>query len=101
MLDEEEKADACDEAIKQAEQGGNLLQSAELLLDTGQNDSAQASNLFALIHYLQQQESSTWKSKPGGWPGVLCGSVQSVHFEHFEGYSEHGIFHGIYYLQQN
>ena len=26
---------------------------------------------------------------------VLCISVQSAHFEHFEGFSEHGIFHGI------
>jgi hypothetical protein len=27
--------------------------------------------------------------------GVLCGSDQSVHFEYFEGISEHGILHGI------
>ena len=33
--------------------------------------------------------------------GVLCGSVQSAHFEYFEGISEHGIFHGIIDLQEN
>jgi hypothetical protein len=42
VLDEEEKADACDEAIAKAEQGGNLRRSAELLLNLGQTDRAQA-----------------------------------------------------------
>ena len=42
VLDEEEKADACDEATAKAEQGGNLLRSTELLLNLGQTDRAQA-----------------------------------------------------------
>lgn len=33
--------------------------------------------------------------------GVLCGSVQSTHFEYFQGISEHGICHGIIDLQEN
>jgi dsDNA-binding SOS-regulon protein len=41
-LDEEEKADAYDEAIENAEQGSNLLRSVELLLNLGQADRAQA-----------------------------------------------------------
>jgi hypothetical protein len=33
---------------------------------------------------------------------VLCISVQSaIFFEHFEGFSEHGICHGIIDLQEN
>lgn len=32
---------------------------------------------------------------------VLCGSVQSAHFEQFEGFSEHGIFHGITVQKEN
>jgi hypothetical protein len=33
---------------------------------------------------------------------VLCISVQSaIFFEHFEGSSEHGIFHGITVYQEN
>jgi hypothetical protein len=32
---------------------------------------------------------------------VLCGSVQSAHSEHLEGFSEHGIFHGIIDLREN
>ena len=40
--------------------------------------------------------ADTWKSKPGRWPKVLCISVESANFfEHLEGFSEHGIFHGI------
>ena len=44
----------------------------------------------------------TWKSKPGRLPKVLWISVQSaIFFEHFEGFSEHGIFHGIVIRQKN
>jgi len=32
---------------------------------------------------------------PEGGLGVLSRSVQSAHFKYFEGFSEHGIFHGI------
>ena len=33
---------------------------------------------------------------------MLCISVQSaIFFEHFEGFSEHGIFHGILVKQEN
>jgi len=32
---------------------------------------------------------------------VLPGSVQSAHFKYFEGFSEHGIFHGIIVWQEN
>jgi hypothetical protein len=38
----------------------------------------------------------TWKSKSGRLLKVLYISVQSaIFFEHFEGFSEHGIFHGF------
>jgi hypothetical protein len=56
----------------------------------------QASNLFAVIRYLQEYEGFICKSKPGRLPKVLCISVQlAIFFEQFEGFSEHGIFHGI------
>jgi|AntAceMinimDraft_12_1070368.scaffolds.fasta_scaffold97760_2 hypothetical protein len=42
LLDGKEKADACDEAIAKAEQGGNLLRSTELLLNLEQTDRGQA-----------------------------------------------------------
>ena len=42
VLDEEEKESACNEAIKKAEQGSNLLNSAELLLNLSRPDRAQA-----------------------------------------------------------
>ena len=35
------------------------------------------------------------KVKCGRWSRVLYSSAQSVFFEHFEAFSEHGIFHGI------
>ncbi|MBN71388.1 MAG: hypothetical protein CME32_19160 [Gimesia sp.] len=41
-LDEDEKEKACRSAIKQAEQGGDILRSADLLLNLGQTESAQA-----------------------------------------------------------
>lgn len=41
-LDEDEKEKACRSAIKQAEQGGDILRSADLLLNLGQAESAQA-----------------------------------------------------------
>jgi hypothetical protein len=41
VLDEAEKANACDKAIAKAEQGGNLTQSVELLLNLGHPDRAQ------------------------------------------------------------
>jgi len=31
----------------------------------GPKGNPQASSLFAVIRYLQEQEGSTWKSKPG------------------------------------
>ena len=41
--------------------------------------------------YLQDRRAFTWKSKPEGC--LRCNiSVQSNFFEHFEGFSEHGIF---------
>ena len=43
----------------------------------------------------RSRRASTCKSKPGKLPGVQCGSIQSAHIKHFEGFSEHGIFHGI------
>ena len=39
-LDEDEKEKACGSAIKQAEQGGNILRSADLLLNLGQTERA-------------------------------------------------------------
>jgi len=42
VLDEDEKEKARDSAIKQAEQGGNILSSADLLLNLNQADRAQA-----------------------------------------------------------
>ena len=41
-LDEDEKEKACGTAIKQAEQGGNILHSADLLLSLGQTERARA-----------------------------------------------------------
>jgi uncharacterized protein DUF6880 len=41
-LDEDEKEKACRSAIKQAEQGSDILRSADLLLNMGQTESAQA-----------------------------------------------------------
>jgi hypothetical protein len=41
-LDEDEKARACSSAIKQAEQGGNIVLSADLLLNLSQTERAQA-----------------------------------------------------------
>lgn len=41
-LDEDEKEKAYSSAIKQAEQGGNILSSADLLLNLGQTERAQA-----------------------------------------------------------
>jgi Family of unknown function (DUF6880) len=40
-LDEDEKEKACSSAIKQAEQGGDILRSADLLLNLGQTERAQ------------------------------------------------------------
>ncbi|MEE4216718.1 MAG: hypothetical protein V2I48_03860 [Xanthomonadales bacterium] len=42
VLDEDEKESACNEAIKNAEQGSSLLNSAGLLLNLGRPDRAQA-----------------------------------------------------------
>jgi hypothetical protein len=42
VLDEAEKEKACSSAINQAEQGGNILLSADLLLNLGQTERAQA-----------------------------------------------------------
>ncbi|MFC1365210.1 MAG: hypothetical protein G8D61_16310, partial [gamma proteobacterium symbiont of Ctena orbiculata] len=42
VLDEDEKEKACSAAIKQAEQGGNIVLSADLLLNLGQTERAQA-----------------------------------------------------------
>jgi len=41
-LDEDEKEKACRSAIKQAEQGGDILRSIDLLLNLGQTERAQA-----------------------------------------------------------
>lgn len=41
VLDEDEKEKACSSAIKQAEQGGNILRSADLLLSLSQVERAQ------------------------------------------------------------
>ncbi len=41
-LDEDEKEKACSSAIKQSEQGSDILRSADLLLNLGQTESAQA-----------------------------------------------------------
>lgn len=54
--------------------------------------------LFEVLHYLQEQEGSIWKSNP---TRALCGSVQSAHREHFEGFPEHGTFFGITNGQEN
>ena len=40
-LDEDEKEEACSSAIEQAEQGGDILRSADLLLNLGQTERAQ------------------------------------------------------------
>ena len=59
-------------------------------------------HLFELLHYLQKQGgASIWKSKLGRLSRVLCGSAQSAFFEQFDGFSEHGIFHGIANEQEN
>lgn len=42
VLDEDEKEKACRSAIRQAEQGGDILHGADLLLNLGQMESAQA-----------------------------------------------------------
>jgi len=42
VLDEDEKEKACSSAIKQAEQGGNIVLSADLLFNVGQMERAQA-----------------------------------------------------------
>jgi hypothetical protein len=42
VLDEDEKEEACGTAIKQAEQGGNIVLSADLLLNLSQTERAQA-----------------------------------------------------------
>jgi hypothetical protein len=42
VLDEDEKEKACGSAIKQAELGGNILRSADLLLNLNQTERAQA-----------------------------------------------------------
>ncbi|WP_457670752.1 DUF6880 family protein [Thiolapillus sp.] len=41
-LDEDEKEQACRSAIRQAEQGGDILRSADLLLNLGQTERAQS-----------------------------------------------------------
>ncbi len=50
MLDEDEKEQARDSAIKQAEQGGNIVSSADLLLNLNQVDRAQALALALARH---------------------------------------------------
>lgn len=42
VLDDDEKEKACNSAIKQAEQDGNIVPSADLLLNLGQTERAQA-----------------------------------------------------------
>ncbi len=52
-LDEDEKEKACRSAIRQAEQGGDILHSADLLLNLGQTKSAQA---LVLARHLELAE---------------------------------------------
>ena len=46
----------------------------------GTKSNPQATNLFAMIRYLQEQEGIDLKSKPGRLPKGLCISVQSAIF---------------------
>jgi hypothetical protein len=62
----------------------------------GPKGNPQASNLFAVIGYLQEQEGIHLdvKARKVAWSAVWRCSIGNF-FEHFEGFSEHGIFHGI------
>jgi hypothetical protein len=62
----------------------------------GPKGNLQASNLFAVIRYLQEQEGIHLevKARKVAWGVVLWRSIGNI-FEHFEGFFEHGIFHGI------
>jgi hypothetical protein len=42
----------------------------------GSKGNPQASNLFAVIHWLQEQNSIHLEAKPGKRPMGLCGSAQ-------------------------
>ena len=68
----------------------------------GPKGNPQASNLFAVIHYLQEQEGIHLevKARKVAWSAVWRCSVCKF-FEYFEGFSEHGIFHGIAVYQEN
>ena len=53
-------------------------------------------HLFSVIHYLQEQEGVhlVVKARKVAYSAVCQCSIGNF-FEHFEGFSEHGIFHGI------
>ncbi len=61
----------------------------------GPKGNLQASNLFAVIRYLQEQEGIHLEVKARKVSQGACIRAQSAHFEHFQGFFEHGIFHGI------
>ena len=54
--------------------------SESLMRMFGPKGNPQASNVFAVIQYLQEREGFTWRSKPGRLPEVPCNSVQSAIF---------------------
>jgi uncharacterized protein YjlB len=55
-----------------------------------------------VIHYLQEQEGIHLevKVRKVAWGAVWRRSIVKF-FEHFEGFSEHGIFHGILICPRN
>jgi hypothetical protein len=69
--------------------------SKSLMRMFGPNGHPQASNLFAVIQYLQEQEGIHLEVKARK---VAQGAVDQCSIgnfsEHFEGFSEHDIFHG-------
>jgi hypothetical protein len=69
----------------------------------GPKGNPQASNLFAVLHYLQEQEGIHLEVKARKVAlGVVVWQRSIGYFsEHFEGFSEHGIFHGITNYQEH
>jgi hypothetical protein len=58
--------------------------------------------VFILPICCRSRRGCTWNSKTGKWPrgAVWKRSIGNI-FEHFEGFSEHGIFHGITVWREN
>ncbi len=71
--------------------------SKSLMRMFGPKGNPQASNLFAMIHYLQEQEGIHLEVKARKVAQGVAVWQRSIgnFFEHFEGFSEHGIFFGI------